>query len=387
MLLAAANGCATRGAPQGFSGVTCNDGHLYLASMDGRMMAINPEARATDTPYPSAEGEWAFQVKTTTNNILSCGKSSTPSVIYTPPAVHGDMVVLGTYDGKVMAFADEARAQDLPFPQIRSGEWGYPREEGETIGPLVGSPVIADGTVYVSSSDGRVYALDARFGDEIWVSEKLSEKLWAAPVISGSHVYVTTFDGRIHGLQADTGKLSPWTFEAESGFVSSPALYQEILVAGSAGRQLYAVRLGEQEALWKLEGGDWFWAKPLVNQGRVYASCLDGNLYAVDARTGESLWSRPFDAGERLATSPVLVNDSLVIATEPGNVFIVDAQTGKGRLLTGAGKDRDHTVEGRVLASLGGSTDSAYVLTEEDRVYAVDVRRETVSWEFSLDLE
>ncbi|MFW6150035.1 MAG: PQQ-binding-like beta-propeller repeat protein, partial [Chloroflexota bacterium] len=261
------------------------------------------------------------------------------------------------------------------------------REEGETIGPLVGRPVIADGTVYVSSSDGRVYALDVRFGDEVWVSDKLSEKLWAAPVISGSHLYVTTFDGRIHGLEAETGKLLRWTFEAESGFVSSPALHQDVLLAGSAGRRLYAVRLGEEEAIWELEGGDWFWATPLVSQGRVYASCLDGKLYALDAETGEPLWSEPFDAGERLATSPVLVEGSLVIATEPGDVFIVDAQTGRGKLVTGGKEDRDYTVGGKVLASLGASGDNAYVLTQEDRLYAVDVRQETISWELSLELE
>lgn len=337
--------------------------------------------------YPSAEGEWAYQVTTATSSILSCGESSSPSVIYTPPAVHGDTVILGTYDGKVMAFADEARARGLPFPQIRTGEWVYPREEDESIGPVVGSPVISDGTVYVSSSDGRVYALDARFGDEIWVSGKLSEKLWAAPVISGGHLYVTTFDGRIHALRTESGELSSETFEAESGFVSSPALHDGILLAGSAGRQLYAVMLSEQEAIWKLEGGDWFWAKPLVNQGRVYASCLDGNLYAVDAETGESLWSEPFDAGERLATSPVLVNDSLVIATEPGDVFIVDAQTGQGKLVTSRKEDRDHTVGGKVLASLGAAGDEAYILTQEDRLYAVDVRQEIISWELSLELE
>lgn len=350
-------------------------------------MAVDPSSRAREASYPSAPGEWTFPVTTRTKGMFSCGSSATPAVIYTTPTVASDTILVGTYEGKVMALAPEARSRGLPYPQMRDGEWVYPREEDDAIGPVVGSPVVADGTVYVSSSDGRVYALDAQFGDERWVSDRLGEKLWAEPVVKDSTVYVTTFDGRIYSLSADTGEPSSWVFEAESAFISSPVLHDDIMFLGSAGRRLYAVRLGQQDALWTLEGGDWFWAEPLVYDGKLYASCLDGKLYALEAETGRPLWSKPFDAGERIATSPVLVDGSLVLATQRGNVYLVDAQEGRGKWLGGTEGDDSRTLGGEVLASLCAHGQTAYVLAQNNHLYAVDVARAALSWELPLELE
>ena len=36
----------------------------------------------------------------------------------------------------------------MDFPQVKNGEWTYPRTE-DVIKPIVGSPVVAGDTVYV----------------------------------------------------------------------------------------------------------------------------------------------------------------------------------------------------------------------------------------------
>jgi outer membrane protein assembly factor BamB len=38
----------------------------------------------------------------------------------------------------------------------------------QTGGPVQSTPVVANGTVYVGSGDGHLYALDARAGAERW---------------------------------------------------------------------------------------------------------------------------------------------------------------------------------------------------------------------------
>ncbi|GAI18677.1 unnamed protein product, partial [marine sediment metagenome] len=95
------------------------------------------------------------------------------------------------------------------------------------IGPIVGSPVAVNDTIYVCSSDGKVYALDITYGDEKWKSDPLDDKLWTTPVAKGEAIYVSTFDGYIYALSAKDGSLLPWVFEAETGFVSSPVLYED----------------------------------------------------------------------------------------------------------------------------------------------------------------
>jgi outer membrane protein assembly factor BamB len=56
-----------------------------------------------------------------------------------------------------------------------------------------------------------------------------------------------------------------------------------MVFVGSFDRNVYGVRVGESEATWKFAGGNWFWAAPVIDEGTVYAGCLDGKIYALDA--------------------------------------------------------------------------------------------------------
>ncbi len=385
-LALSAGGCIGRQTkPVGSSGVTSYDGVLYLGSMDGKIMAISPSARSQELGFPSSSGEWSFAFTMPSKGI--CGSSSVPAVIYSIPAVADGMVCIGIYNGKVLMMNPLARSQKLPFPQVRSGEWVYPRTD-DVIKPIVGSPVIADDTVYVCGSDGRVYALDMTYGDERWKSDPLGDKLWTTPVVDGNTIYVSTFEGYIYALSTKDGSLLPWIFEAEAGFVSSPVLYDDTIFVGSFDRSLYAVKIGDDKPLWKFPAGNWFWAAPLVNNGVVYAACLDGKVYAINAGTGDELWQ--FDIGGRIVSSPVLANDLLVVACESGNVYIVNAETGDGRRVKNP-DDSQNADRPSINAPIQGTfciqNNIAYIKAQDNHLYAVDIDQGKVSPGFSLAIE
>jgi FOG: WD40-like repeat len=296
--------------------------------------------------------------------------------------VDGDLVYIGSYSGKVLALSTSARSQDLPFPQVRSGEWLYPGTEG-VIGGIVGAAVISEDTIYVASSDGRVYSLDKGFGDLNWKSDILDEKLWTTPVIEGDTIYVSTLDGHIYTLSTKTGSLLPWSFKAEVGFVSSPVLYGDTIFVGSFDRNLCAVKIGDVETLWEFPGGRWFWATPVVKDGVVYAGCLDGKIYAVAADTGEELWE--FDAGSPVVASPVLVGDLLVVAAEAGDVYVFDTSARpQDKVMTPV---RVVSIDGLIRGSLCAQDSIVYVRTQDNCVYAVDVDKGKISWSFPLTIK
>ena len=386
LLALSAGGCIGRQTkPVGFSGVTSYDGILYLGSMDGKIMAVNPSARSQELGFPSSSGEWSFAFTMSSKGI--CGSSSVPAVIYSTPAVANGMVCVGTYNGKVLMINPLARSQNLGFPQLRSGEWVYPRTE-DVVKPIVGSPVIANDTVYVCCSDGRVYALDMSYGDERWKSDPLGDKLWTTPVVDGNTIYVSTFEGYIYALSTKDGSLLPWIFEAEAGFVSSPVLYDGTIFVGSFDRNLYAVKIGDSKPLWKFPAGNWFWAAPLVNNGVVYAACLDGKVYAINAETGGKLWG--FPTGGRIVSSPVLANGLLVVACESGDVYIVNMKTGIGERIKNP-DDTQSTNRPSVDAPIQGTfciqNNIGYIKAQDNCLYALDIDQEKIDWEFSLAIE
>ena len=385
-------GCFGAPPPQGFAGVTTDGDRLYVGTADGKILALDPSARIAQQAFPS-EGEWSHAITKETRGTFGCGTSRTPSVLYSNPVLMDNQICIGTYDGKVLMMDMGSRESGLVFPQLRSGEWMFPRTES-VIGPVVGSPAVAGDVVYVASSVkegsrtlGVVYALDRLFGDELWVSEALDGKLWVTPAVVDGVVYVTTFDGRIYSLDAATGALLPWVFEAEFGFVSSPFIADGMVYVGSFDRKLNAVPVGSNGPAWTLQADNWFWSTPVVSDGVLYAGSLDGRLYAVDAQTGAPAWGTPYDAGEAIATSPLLVNDTVVVVTKKGDVHVVNRGMGMGARVPNPTNEKATTINAEVVATASVHDGLVYVRAQTNVLYAIDPVARTVVFMFSLATE
>ncbi|MGS0639529.1 outer membrane protein assembly factor BamB family protein, partial [Citrobacter sp. VF227] len=81
-------------------------------------------------------------------------------------------------------------------------------------------PVMVDGTLYVSTTQNNVAALDARTGKPLWTytHRPRTEKIFGPPsnrgvAVSGGLVYEATMDGQLIALDAKTGKVV-WEKEA-----------------------------------------------------------------------------------------------------------------------------------------------------------------------------
>jgi len=383
--------CISGGAQlaKGWSGTTVHDGIAYVGTVDGRVVAINSS---------TGNLEWSYSIAPVTapSSGLSCGQTSVTTAIYDTPVVDRDIVYIGTYSGQVLALNMLARRQNLTFPQRGYGEWEWdcPIDNAKSKAIVADLLVSAD-TIYVSSSNGRVYSLDKEFGDLNWESEILDEKhrkLWTSPVIQGNTLYVSTYDGHIYALSLETGELLDWSFESEAGFDSSPVIYEDTIFLGSFDRYLYAVKIGSDVPMWKFPeekpAGNWFWASPIVNEGIVYAGCLDGKVYAIDAETGEELWQ--FESQDSrgkpaaIVSPPVLVGDLLIVANEAGNVYVINPETGEGELIRNPEDDNKPTINAEIRASFCADEGLAYIRAEDNKLHVVDIENGEVSWNFDL---
>jgi len=59
------------------------------------------------------------------------------------------------------------------------------------------SPAVAGGRVYVGSSDGKLYVLDAATGTRQWEFDA-GDAITASPAIAGGRVVVGAQDGRLY---------------------------------------------------------------------------------------------------------------------------------------------------------------------------------------------
>jgi len=323
--------------------------------MQGKLVALNASdgARLWEVTLPTKPAAGGF----------GCAPASTSVAIYGTPAVDGDLVYVGGYNGKIYAISSSLRAI----------EWKYPPGEDDYLQPLVGGAVVALGKVYFGCSDGKLYALDAAAGDKKWAFPT-GDKIWSTPTIDGDTLYIGSFDKKLYALDAITGK-EKWgkPFETQGAIASTPLVYNNTVYIGSFDRHLYAVNATNGEQIWQFPVEDeaenkpenWFWAKPVVYNNTIYAGNLDGKVYILNAETGKEKVD-PIDFNSPISSSPVLVDGKIIIASEKGVVYVLDTNSNQINQLA--------NIEEKIYAPLSASNRVVYVHTAQDTLYAVDVQ-------------
>jgi len=72
-----------------------------------------------------------------------------------------------------------------------------------------------------------------------------------------------------------------WKFKTEDKVFSSPAIADGVVYFGSNDGNLYAVDIKTGQEKWKFKTESWVYSSPAIADGVVYFGSADGNLYAV----------------------------------------------------------------------------------------------------------
>lgn len=134
-------------------------------------------------------------------------------------------------------------------------------------------PIVHDGTIYVTGSYSRLFAIDARTGDKKWQYDaRLPEGIMPCcdvvnrgAAIRGDKVYFGTLDARLVALNKDTGKVV-WNkkvadYQAGFSMTAAPLIVDGKIITGNSGGEFGVV--GAVEAR-DAETGELIWTRPTV---------------------------------------------------------------------------------------------------------------------------
>jgi len=85
-------------------------------------------------------------------------------------------------------------------------EWAFEIDE-----PVLSSPTVVGGTVFVGSGDPNLYAVDAETGSEEWAFET-GDSVYSSPTVVDGTVFVGSHDNNLYAVDAETGS-EEWAFE------------------------------------------------------------------------------------------------------------------------------------------------------------------------------
>jgi eukaryotic-like serine/threonine-protein kinase len=336
------SGCA--GGARGWPGTVSQGSVLYVCTMDGRVVALNPDSgsRKWDWEPTEKQGQSA--------SSFSCaGSSLVGGLFYSAPTVVDGIVYVAFHSGKVYALNAESGAQ----------VWTYDLRSS-----ISGGVAVGNGTMFVGSANGKLSAIDAVNGALKWEFSSKNE-VWSTPVVVDGVVYFGSLDHSLYALNAADG-TKKWDFKTGGEIASTPLLVDGVIYIGSFDKRFYAIDANTGMQKWVFEGaGNWFWSEAIYDNGIIYAGSLDRNVYALNADDGTPAWPQPFSAGDQVKSSPVVAGGVLVVASEVGKVYGVDLKTGEK-------KWEFDNIGTKVLSSLCAAGDTVYINNQDNKLYALD---------------
>ena len=232
----------------------------------------------------------------------------------------------------------------------RSWRWrasdGVERWRAEVRGEILSAPAITANAVVVRTVDGKLRALAASDGAELWTTEQQIPRLTlrgvATPVIARD-LAISGFDnGRVLAVNMADGStvwdspVSPSHGRTELERLNDidaavKVMGDDVFVAGFQGRA----------AMLALDSGQIWWTRDVssyrgvdVDDEQMYVSTSNGEFVALKRRSGIEVW-RNESLKFRSLSAPAVVGEHVVVADLDGYVHWFDRATG-----TIAGRDK-----------------------------------------------
>lgn len=284
---------------------------------------------------------------------LSTGKqlwsSRTDGRITAGAGVGATVVVVGLHNGDVVGF------------DPKSGKQKWQSSLGRVISA---HPVVSAQTVVVRTQDGHIFGIHAATGESIWGVERPISSLSIGKDATSLIVDEGVISGFSSGRLLASSLFSGQPFWEKRAFRpngnneiarlidmdAKPLLVETDVIVGAyqGGIASYQVRNGELN--WLNETTPTRKDMFAVN-GVVYVTQSSGAISAVDAKDGSTLWTQSALVGRGIS-SPVVFNDQVVVGGLNGNLFALDPKTG--------------VLQGRM--TLGNSTISNLSLSNQDLI-------------------
>lgn len=243
------------------------------------------------------------------SDITPVWKFECEDEIRATPYIDGGLIYIGVYDNNMYAL-------DASTGNFR---WKFAAEGG-----IVSQPIAQDGKLFFGSEDRNIYAIGARNGKELW---KVST---GGPVRSSSrvaegHVFMGSDDGFFYAINMSTNRVS-WRVETQDAIRSTPFITEDLIYFGSESGELTCCDF-RGTVKFRFTAKRAITSSPLVTNGRIFFASVDATFYALDAKTGWTIWR--FRMGKGSVSSPCSADGLIFFGSADGNIYCLDGGNGR----------------------------------------------------------
>ena len=324
----------------GSSSVT--DGRTYFAEFDGTVRAVN---------MTTGELVWSQQ----TNETVTAA-----------PVVSSGTVYVGTVGSSVVAF--DGATGDIDWRQRVNGS-------------IVARPRVANGTVYAGTSQSIIVSLDGATGTQRW-AQPTSAPVGTTVAVTAERVY-TASRSAVSAFARPTGDRA-WNVTLNGSALTAPTVADGTLYTTSFDRQagvsrIHAIDTGSGDTNWMQSTNGTLATALTVTDDAVYAGGGEltggsGSVSAFDRQRGDRRWQLGLNGS--VTADPVVANGTVYVGSTAGQVYALEAESGDSRFRT--------RIDGRVSAHVVVN-DTLYVGSRGGLLYALEAASGDRQWTFVVD--
>lgn len=259
---------------------------------------------------------------------------------------------------------------------------------------IYGDPVVSGGRVYAMDSRARVTAV-ALGGQTLWTrdltppSDSANDASGGGLAVVGNRVYATTGFGQLVALDAGSG-APVWHQNLAAASLGAPTVVGNTVFAVSRDSRGWAVDAGNGRVQWEIVGvpgrsGIDGGAAPAVDGRLTYFPMTSGELIAVE-RNGTRAWTTPVVGGRAgrayavafadITGDPVLTGGTVYVGNPAGRTMAIEAATGEPLWTS-----REGAMSAPVV--VGGSV---FVVSDANELVRLDARSGARVWGVQLPL-
>jgi outer membrane protein assembly factor BamB len=183
------------------------------------------------------------------------------------------------------------------------------------------------GLAYPRSPTGSLLAVNVTTGRTLWDVNLTVGQFEGFPVTDGRLVYSTITNNTLLAYSAGTGQ-PVWSKAFAQNLTSAPPIWRGELLVSTVDGRVFALNATSGNAVWstKVNGTiEDIRSSAAVGYGEVFLG-TSGGMYALNATSGSVLW-RAGAEGTTLGT-PTIVDGVVFIADQGGNLYEFNASNG-----------------------------------------------------------
>lgn len=280
--------------------VAVTEDRVYAASEKGEVMALKPNG---------GKVLWSRPL---------------PVEISSGPKVDGKQLYLGTGEAQLMAL--DTDSGDVIWQTELSSE-------------VLADPAVAGDQLFVHTIDGKLASYNKYNGKKIWTNARevpaLTLRGTSPPVVVDDRVIVGFANGKLAAFDTKTGKrLWESVIAVPSGRTDLQRMVDIDGLIEADNGEVYVVTYQGRMAAIAVDDGSAIWTREMssytgvaLDQQQLYLTDAEGHVWAVDRRSGATLWRQDGLKG-RDVTAPAIQGDTVVVADGAGFVHWLSKEDG-----------------------------------------------------------